>query len=100
MPYAYNIYTMAGMPLEHDPAKAAANLKKHGISFSDAEGALFDPMAVTIEDIGAVGEPRFVTIGLGSAGDLLVVVYTFREGEPRLISARRATRRERKTYEG
>jgi uncharacterized DUF497 family protein len=88
------------MPLEHDPAKAAANLKKHGISFSDAEGALFDPMAVTIEDIGAVGEPRFVTIGLGSAGDLLVVVYTFREGEPRLISARRATRRERKTYEG
>ena len=57
-------------------------------------------MAVTIEDIGAVGEPRFVTIGLGSAGDLLVVVYTFREGEPRLISARRATRRERKTYEG
>ena len=88
------------MPLEHDPAKAAPNLKKHGISFSDAEGALFDPMAVTIEDIGAVGEPRFVTIGLGSAGDLLVVVYTFREGEPRLISARRATRRERKTYEG
>jgi uncharacterized DUF497 family protein len=88
------------MPLEHDPAKAAANLKKHGISFSDAEGALFDPMAVTIEDIGAVGEPRFVTIGLGSAGDLLVVVYTFRDGEPRLISARRATRRERKTYEG
>ena len=88
------------MPLEHDPAKAAANLKKHGISFSDAEGALFDPMAVTIEDIGAVSEPRFVTIGLGSAGDLLVVAYTFREGEPRLISARRATRRERKTYEG
>ena len=88
------------MPLEHDPAKAAANLKKHGISFSDAEGALFDPMAVTIEDIGAVGEPRFVTIGLGSAGDLLVVVYNFRDGEPRLISARRATRRERKTYEG
>jgi uncharacterized DUF497 family protein len=88
------------MPLEHDPAKAAANLKKHGVSFSDAEGALFDPLALTIEDIGAVGEPRFVTIGLGSAGDLLVVVYTFRDGEPRVISARRATRRERKTYEG
>jgi len=88
------------MPLGHDPAKAAANLKKHGISFSDAEGALFDPLALTIEDIGAVGELRFVTIGLGSAGDLLVVVYTFRDNEPRLISARRATRRERKTYEG
>lgn len=87
------------MPLEHDPVKAAANLKKHGVSFADAEGALFDPLALTIEDIGAVSEPRYVTIGLGSAGDLLVVVYTIRDGEPRLISARRATRRERKAYE-
>ena len=88
------------MPLEHDPAKAAANLKRHGVSFADAEGALFDPLALTIEDIGAVGEQRFVTIGLGSAGELLVVVYTYRDSEPRLISARRATRRERMTYEG
>jgi uncharacterized DUF497 family protein len=87
------------MPLEHDPVKAAANLKKHGVSFADAEGALFDPLALTIEDIGAVDEPRFVTIGLGSAGELLVVVYTFRDHEPRLISARRATRTERKAYE-
>ena len=88
------------MPLEHNPDKAAANLKKHGVSFADAEGVLFDPMAVTIEDVGAVGEPRFVTIGLGSAGEILVVVHTQRGTEPRLISARRATRRERKTYEG
>jgi uncharacterized DUF497 family protein len=88
------------MPLEHDPVKAAANLKKHRVSFADAEGVLSDPMALTVEDIGAVDEPRFVTIGLGSAGEILVVVYTYRDGEPRLISARRATRRERKTYEG
>jgi len=88
------------MPLDHDPVKATANLKKHGVSFADAEGVLFDPMAVTIEDVGAIEEPRFVTIGLGSAGEVLVVVYTFRGGEPRMISARRATRRERKTYEG
>ena len=88
------------MRLEYDPVKAAANLKRHGVSFADAEGALFDPLAMTIEDIGALNEPRYVTIGLGSAGELLVVVYTFRDGEPRLISARRATRRERKTYEG
>ena len=87
------------MPLEHDPVKAAANLKKHGVSFADAEGALFDPLALTIEDMGAVDEPRYVTIGLGSAGDLLVVIYTYRDGELRLISARHATRRERKTYE-
>jgi uncharacterized DUF497 family protein len=85
---------------EHDPAKAAANLKKHGVSFADAEGVLFDPFAITIEDIGAIGEPRFVTIGLGSGGELLVVAYTYRDGKPRMISARRATRRERKSYEG
>lgn len=88
------------MPLEHNPAKAAANLKDHGVSFADAEGVLFDPMALTIGDIDAVGERRFVTIGLGSAGEVLVVIHTERAGEPRLISARRATRKERKTYEG
>jgi uncharacterized protein len=88
------------MPPLYDPLKAAANLKKHGVSFADAEGVLFDPMAMTVEDLGAAGEPRFVTIGLGSAGETLVVVYTYRDGEPRLISARRATGKERRTYEG
>jgi len=87
------------MPLEHDPAKAAANLKKHGVSFADAEGVLFDPMALTVEDFDAVGERRFVTIGMGSAGEILVVVYTERRGDYRLISARRATKKERKIYE-
>jgi uncharacterized protein len=88
------------MPIEHDPVKAAANLKKHGVSFADAEGVLFDPMALTVEDPGALGERRFVTVGLGSAGEVLVVVYTYRNGEPRLISARRATGKERRSYEG
>ena len=88
------------MPPAYDPVKAAANLNKHGVSFADAESVLFDPMGVTIEDVGAVGEPRFVTIGLGGAGEVLVVVYTYRGEEPRLISARRATRKERKSYEG
>jgi uncharacterized DUF497 family protein len=87
------------MPLEYDPAKAASNLRKHGVSFADAEGVLVDPLALTIEDIDAVGERRFVTIGAGSAGEVLVVVYTERSGEYRLISARCATRKERKTYE-
>ena len=54
------------MPLEHDPVKAAANLKKHGVSFADAEGALFDPLALTIEDLRTVDEARFVTMGLGT----------------------------------
>lgn len=87
------------MSIQYDPAKASANLRKHGVSFSDAEGVLRDPMALTIEDIAAIDERRYVTIGLGSAGDLLVVVYTERGGEHRLISARRATRKERKAYE-
>ena len=87
------------MSFDYDPAKAAANLKKHGVSFADAEGVLSDPLAVTIEDVTAVGEARFVTIGLGSAGEILVVVYTEREGRFRPISARRATPRERRNYE-
>lgn len=56
-------------------------------------------MALTVEDPDAKGEQRFVTLGLGSAGELLVVVYSEREDECRLISARRATRREREQYE-
>jgi uncharacterized DUF497 family protein len=88
------------MRFHYDPAKAAANLKKHGVSFSDAEGVFHDPLAVTVEDPDTESERRFVAVGLGSAGELLVVVYTEREGECRLISALRATRRERKTYEG
>ena len=80
-------------------AKAAANLKKHKVSFADAEGVLEDPFAVTVEDPDAEGEKRFVTIGLGNAGELLVIIWTERDEECRLISARRATRKERKDYE-
>jgi len=82
-----------------DPAKAASNLRKHGVSFADAEGVLADPFAITIEDPDAVGEQRFIAIGLGSNGELLVVVYTERGENYRLISARHATRKERNQYE-
>ena len=88
------------MRFKHDPAKAASNLKKHRVSFADAEGVLEDRLAVTVEDPDAEGEQRFVTIGLGSAGEILVLVWTEREGECRPISARRPTRKERKDYEG
>lgn len=87
------------MPLQYDPLKASANLKKHGVSFADAEGVLSDPLAVTIEDSGATSEQRFITVGLGNVGELLVVVYTEQDGDYRLISARRATPQERKHYE-
>ncbi|HXV10118.1 MAG TPA: BrnT family toxin [Burkholderiales bacterium] len=88
------------MRFQYDPAKAAENLKNHKVSFADAEGVLEDPLAITVEDPDAEGEKRFVTVGLGSAGELLVVVWTEREEDCRLISARRATRKERKQYEG
>lgn len=87
------------MRFQYDPAKAVANLKKHGVSFADAEGVLEDPLALTVHDPDAEGETRFVTIGIGSAGELLVVVYTERNDEYRIISARRPTRKERKSYE-
>jgi uncharacterized DUF497 family protein len=87
------------MRMRYDPAKAAENLKKHKVSFADAEGVLEDPLAVTIEDPDAEGENRFITVGLGSAGELLVVAWTERDDVCRLISARRATRKERKQYE-
>jgi len=87
------------MRFRYDPAKAAANLKKHRVSFADAEGVLDDPLAVTVEDSDAAGEPRFVTVGLGSAGELLVAVWTERDDACRLISVRRPTRKERKHHE-
>ena len=87
------------MRFQHDSAKAAANLKKHGVSFADAQGVLEDPLAITVEDPDAEGEPRFVTVGLGNAGELLVAVWTERDDGCRLISARRPTRKERKHYE-
>lgn len=87
------------MQVQYDPAKAAINLQKHGISFADAEGIFSDPLAISMEDPDAQDERRFVAIGLGNAGELLLVVYTERGHEYRLISARRATRKERKFYE-
>ena len=88
------------MRFQYDPPKATANVRRHGVSFADAEGVLEDPLALAIEDPDAPGERRYVAIGLASSGELLVVVYAERDGEYRLISARRATRRERKAYEG
>ncbi len=87
------------MRFQFDPRKAASNLKKHGVSFVDAEGVFFDPLAIHQADPDAEDEARFIGVGMGSAGQLLVVVYTLRGDDIRLISARRATRKEVKTYE-
>ncbi len=87
------------MSFEFDPAKARANLRKHGISFSHAEQALRDPMAHTIEDPDSQGEQRFVTLGMDALGRVLVVVHTRRGERTRLISARKASRGEAGQYD-
>jgi len=74
-------------------------LKKHGIHFSDAEIVLFDPNALTREEVDEENEQRFVSIGMDALGRVLVVVYTYRGEGIRLISARPATKRERESYE-
>lgn len=97
--YAYRAYSFR-VHFQYDPAKAAINYKKHGVSFADAEGVFFDPLAIHQIDTDAGNEERFVAVGADSAGTILVVVYTLRGDEIRLISARRATRHEVKSYEG
>jgi uncharacterized DUF497 family protein len=87
------------MDFEFDPAKAAGNLRKHGVSFADAEGVFMDPLAMHRIDPDAEGEERLLTIGRGSASHLLVVVYTLRDDSIRMISARRASAAEIRAYE-
>lgn len=87
------------MNYEWDTKKAISNLKKHGIDFADAVGVFEDSLALTIEYQDFTGEDRFVTIGTDFLNRLLVVVYTYRGENIRLISARPATRKERQSYE-
>jgi uncharacterized DUF497 family protein len=84
--------------IEFDPVKARANLQKHKVSFSHAEQALRDPMALTVEDPDAEGEQRFVTLGMDALGRVLVVVHTPRASATRLISARKASKGESEQY--
>jgi uncharacterized protein len=89
------------MRFEWDEAKAVANLAKHGISFNEAATILGDTLGSTYPDSGrSQAERRWLTIGMSEAGRLLVVVHS-EEGEQtiRIISARRATRKEREFYE-
>jgi uncharacterized DUF497 family protein len=92
------VYTRK-MDIVWDPEKARTNMKRHGIRFSDAEMVFFDPNALTREDLDVNNEQRFVSIGMDAIGRVLVVVYTYRGEDIRLISARSATKREREKYE-
>ncbi|MDY7092404.1 MAG: BrnT family toxin [Acidobacteriota bacterium] len=87
------------MDFEWDPKKAAANLRKHGIDFADAVLALEDELALTVRDDRFDDEDRYVTLGMDDTSRLLVVIFTWRGDRIRLISARRATSKERRQYE-
>lgn len=85
------------MIYQWDTNKADINLRKHGVDFADAVSVFSDDLALTIEE-QRFEEERFITIGLDAFARILVVVYTWRGDEIRIISARKATRTERQQY--
>lgn len=91
---------MLKLHFEWDKHKAAANLKKHGVSFEDAKMVFYDEQAKMIADPDhSEEEDRFVLLGLSATLKLLVVCHCYREGDAiRIISARKATAKEKKSY--
>ncbi|WP_420238824.1 BrnT family toxin [Telmatobacter bradus] len=88
------------MAFEWDPRKAESNFKKHGVRFAESLPVFEDDYALTITDEESdSGEPRFVSIGSGAKGRVLVVVYAYRREKIRVISARNAETHERRAYE-
>ena len=88
------------MKFEWDKNKAASNLKKHLVSFEEAETIFEDDFTVTIvDDAHSFDEKRYITIGASLAGRLLIVSHTLDEEKIRIISARKPTKAERKDYE-
>ncbi len=87
------------MHFEWDPRKAASNLSKHSISFDEAVTVFNDPMFITVmDDEHSEDEERYITVGLSNASLLLMVAHTDRNGLIRIISARRATKKEEDFY--
>jgi uncharacterized DUF497 family protein len=82
---------------EWDRRKAEINLKKHAVDFADAVAVFSDDSAITLQD-DSTDDERFVSIGIDAFGRVLVVAYTWRGERIRLISARHATRHERRQY--
>jgi len=88
------------MQIEFDPDKAALNPINHeGVTFEEAAPVLLDPYALTREDDSTEGERRWVTLGMGGEGRILIVVWTLRGDNPRLISAWKANKPQRRRYE-
>ncbi len=88
------------MSFEWDAPKAEANYKKHGVRFAEALPVFEDDDAITVTDEDSdPHEVRFVAIGMGAKGRVLVVVYCYRGKKIRIISARLAGPQERRQYE-
>jgi len=88
------------MKIIWDSKKATANPKNHdGVTFEEAQHILLDPFALTREDSDSEEEQRFVTLGMGSKGRILLAVYTYRDETIRLISAWKANESQRRRYE-
>jgi uncharacterized protein len=88
------------MGFEWNPGKAAKNLASHGVSFEEAATVFADPLSWTFPDPDhSLGEQRYLSIGLSAQGRILMVVHTERDEAIRIISARGATRPERRYYE-
>lgn len=88
------------MEFEWDDAKAESNEEKHGVTFAEAMTVFGDPLALTGYDPKhSEDEDRYLTMGTSESGRLLIVSHTDRDDRIRIISAREATRRERKDYE-
>lgn len=88
------------MLFEWDPAKAAANLEKHDVSFEEAASVFSDPLADTYDDPDhSKGEQRFLTFGYSAQGRALLVAHCDRQDRVRIIHAREMTRREKRDYE-
>jgi uncharacterized DUF497 family protein len=92
------MYTMVAA-IVWDAEKLRTNIEKHGVPFRDAVPVLEDPRAITITDHESDTEERFIILGLDALARVLVVVYAWRGGDIRLISARLANPHERQEYE-
>ena len=91
---------MENSEFEWDDEKAQSNLKKHGVSFDEAATVFNDPRIATISDPDhSKDEERYISIGMSVIMHLLSVIHTFRKERIRLISARKATKTEKKNYE-
>jgi uncharacterized protein len=87
------------MSVEFDPTKDEANRQKHGVSLAEGDGVLSDPLALTMEDEFVEGEQRFASLGMNIFDSLMVVIWTSRGANIRVISVRKAEPKERRNYE-